>query len=77
MDYLLEHAPEVLGTCTFCFYDMVEYGERTYQTDGSMTVSSSGFWFPYHPVITSVEEHKALRAGTEPTNTTATMIWST
>ena len=61
MDYLLEHAPEVLGTCTFCFYDMVEYGERTYQTDGSMTVSSSGFWFPYHPVITSVEEHKALR----------------
>ena len=61
MDYLLEHAPEVLGTCTFCFYDMVEYGEHTYVTDGSMTVSSSGFWFPYHPVITSVEEHKALR----------------
>ena len=61
MDYLLDHAPEVLGTCTFCFYDMVEYGRHAYVTDGSMTVSSSGFWFPYHPVITSIEEHKALR----------------
>jgi hypothetical protein len=61
MDYLLEHAPEVLGTCTFCFYNMVEYGRRGYQTNGSVTIASSGFWFPFHPVITSVEEHKVLR----------------
>ena len=60
MDYLFEKAPHVLGTCTFCFYDMWEYGEHAYQTDGSYTVASSGFWFPYHPVVTSVEKHKAL-----------------
>ncbi len=61
MDYLYEHVPHVLGTCTFCFYNMWEYGEHAYQTDGSYTVASSGFWFPYHPVMTSVEKHQALR----------------
>ncbi len=61
MDYLYEHVPHVLGTCTFCFYDMWEYGEHAYETDGSYTVASTGFWFPYHPVITRVEKHKALR----------------
>ncbi len=61
MDYLYEHAPHVLGTCTFCFYDMWEYGEHAYETDGSYTVASTGFWFPYHPVITRVEKHQALR----------------
>ena len=61
MDYLYEQVPHVLGTCTFCFYDMWEYGEHAYETDGSYTVASTGFWFPYHPVITRVEKHRALR----------------
>ena len=61
MDYAYEQVPYLLGTCTFCFYDMWEYGEHAYETDGSYTVASSGFWFPYHPVITSVEKHKTLR----------------
>ena len=61
MDYAYEQVPDLLGTCTFCFYDMWEYGEHAYETDGSTTVASSGFWFPYHPVITRVEKHKALR----------------
>ena len=61
MDYAYEKVPDLLGTCTFCFYDMWEYGEHAYQTDGSYTVASSGFWFPYHPVVTRVGKHKALR----------------
>ncbi len=61
MAYLYEHAPRVLGTCTFCFYDMWEYGKHAYETDGSYTVASTGFWFPYHPFITRVEKHEALR----------------
>ena len=61
MEYAYEQVPYLLGTCTFCFYDMWEYGEHAYETDGSYTVASSGFWFPYHPVITRVEKHEALR----------------
>ena len=61
MDYAYEQVPYLLGTCTFCFYDMWEYGEHAYETDGGYTVASSGFWFPYHPVVTRVEKHKALR----------------
>lgn len=61
MDYAYDQVPYMLGTCTFCFYDMWEYGRHAYETDGSTTVASTGFWFPYHPVITRVEKHKTLR----------------
>lgn len=72
MDYLYEHDPQVLGMCTFCFYEMIEYGVRrpdvgvrgkhlTYVTDTRVTISSSGFWFPYHAVVTTDREWRPLR----------------
>ena len=76
MDYLYAHDPIMLGTCTFCFYHMVEYGVRhpdviaytgagdkhlTYITDVRRTIATPGVWFPFHPVITTDKEWKPLR----------------
>ena len=76
MDYLYAHDDRVLGTCTFCYYHMIEYGVRnpdvkvggliggkplTYVTDVRRTIASSGIWFPFHPVITTDEEWRPLR----------------
>ncbi len=76
MDYLYAHDPIMLGTCTFCFYHMVEYGVRhpdvvaytgagdkqlTYVTDVRRTIATPGVWFPFHPVITTDKEWKPLR----------------
>ena len=76
MDYLYAHDERVLGTCTFCYYHMIEYGVRdpdvvvggqiggkplTYVTDVRRTIATPGIWFPFHPVITTREEWRPLR----------------
>jgi len=76
MDYLYAHDDRVLGTCTFCYYHMIEYGVRnpdvkvggliggkplTYVTDVRRTIASSGIWFPFHPVITTDRDWRPLR----------------
>jgi hypothetical protein len=76
LDYLYAHDDRVLGTCTFCYYHMIEYGVRnpgvmvggqiggkplTYVTDVRRTIATSGIWFPFHPVITTDEEWRPLR----------------
>ena len=76
MDYLYAHDERVLGTCTFCYYHMIEYGVRnpavmvggqiggkplTYVTDVRRTIATPGIWFPFHPVITTQEEWRPLR----------------
>jgi hypothetical protein len=76
MDYLYAHDDRVLGTCTFCYYHMVEYGVRdpavmvggqiggrplTYVTDVRRTIATPGIWFPFHPVVTTDVEWRPLR----------------
>ena len=72
MDYLYENCPDIVGMCSFSFYNMIEYGVRnpnlevmgekiTYSSSGEITIATSGFWFPFHPVLATVEEHKVLR----------------
>jgi len=76
MDYLYERYPDILGLCTFCYYHMIEYGVRTqgvtaggqiggkpltYITDPRRTIASQGFWFPFHPVVTTDQEWRVLR----------------
>jgi hypothetical protein len=76
MDYLYAHDERLLGTCTFCYYHMIEYGVRdpkvmvggqiggkplTYVTDVRRTIATPGIWFPFHPVITTQEEWRPLR----------------
>ena len=71
MDYLYETKPALLGLCTFCYYNMLEYGTAapelsqteptTYRSDGSTTIAGHGFWWPYHATVTSLESHKTLR----------------
>ena len=76
MDYLYANDPVMLGTCTFCFYHMIEYGVRnpgivcisgagdrevTYITDVRRTIATPGVWFPFHPVVTTDREWRPLR----------------
>ena len=72
MDYLYENSGHTLGMCSFSFFGMIEYGHpgpagvideklTTYVTDASRTIATSGFWFPFHPVVTTVEEYRVLR----------------
>lgn len=76
MDYLYAHDARVLGTCTFCYYHMIEYGVRnpavmvggqiggkplTYVTDVRRTIATPGVWFPFHPVVTTDTEWRPLR----------------
>jgi hypothetical protein len=76
MDYMYAHDKLMLGTCTFCFYHMIEYGVRdpnviafstwgeravSYVTDVRRTIATPGVWFPFHPVITTDKEWKPLR----------------
>ncbi len=76
MDYLYAHDDRVLGTCTFCYYHMIEYGVRnpavmvggqiggkplTYVTDVRRTIATPGIWFPFHPVVTTDAEWRPLR----------------
>ena len=76
MDYMYAHDEIMLGTCTFCFYHMIEYGvknpgviavsgagdrEVTYITDVRRTIATPGVWFPFHPVITTDREWRPLR----------------
>lgn len=72
MDYLYAHKPDFLGLCTFSFYHMIEYGVRnpevqavgttlTYATNPDPTIATPGFWFPYHPVVTSDSEWRVMR----------------
>ena len=76
MDYLYAHDDRVLGTCTFCYYHMIEYGVRnpavmvggqiggkplTYVTDVRRTIATPGIWFPFHPVVTTDTEWRPLR----------------
>jgi hypothetical protein len=76
MDYMYAHDDIMLGTCTFCFYHMIEYGVRnpgivavstaqdrevTYITDVRRTIATPGVWFPFHPVITTDKEWRPLR----------------
>jgi len=76
MDYLYAQDERVLGTCTFCYYHMIEYGVRnpavmvggqiggrplTYVTDVRRTIATPGIWFPFHPVITTDAEWRPLR----------------
>lgn len=76
MDYMYAHDKLMLGTCTFCFYHMIEYGVRdpnviafstwgqrsvSYITDVRRTIATPGVWFPFHPVITTDREWKPLR----------------
>ena len=76
MDFLYAHDARVLGTCTFCYYHMIEYGVRnpavmvggqiggkplTYVTDVRRTIATPGIWFPFHPVVTTDAEWRPLR----------------
>jgi hypothetical protein len=76
MDYMYANDAIMLGTCTFCFYHMIEYGVRnpgiiavstaqdrevTYITDVRRTIATPGVWFPFHPVITTDKEWRPLR----------------
>jgi hypothetical protein len=76
MDYMYANDALMLGTCTFCFYHMIEYGVRTpgvvaistaqerevtYITDVRRTIATPGVWFPFHPVITTDKEWRPLR----------------
>jgi hypothetical protein len=76
MDYLYAHDDRILGTCTFCYYHMIEYGARnpavmvggqiggrplTYVTDVRRTIATPGIWFPFHPVVTTDAEWRPLR----------------
>ena len=72
MDYLYEKVPHFLGLGTFHFHLMAEYGDRapnpqlgdmvvTYQTLTSPTIASTGFWFPFHGVVSTTEECRQLR----------------
>lgn len=76
MDYLYAHDDRVLGTCTFCYYHMIEYGVRnpavvvggqiggkplTYVTDVRRTIATPGIWSPFHPVVTTDAEWRPLR----------------
>ena len=76
MDYMYAHDEIMLGTCTFCFYHMIEYGvqnpgviavsgagdrEVTYITDVRRTIATPGVWFPFHPVVTTDREWRPLR----------------
>lgn len=76
MDYLYERDPDMLGLCTFSLYDVIAYGERnpevvvqgkaiTYATydhaKPAIPAAISGYWFPYHAVVSAVDCHKPLR----------------
>lgn len=72
MDHLFERLPHVLGTGTFCFHYMTEYGQVepgllvdgkavTYVTDTDPTIATPGFWFPFHAVIATAEHACRLR----------------
>jgi hypothetical protein len=76
MDYLYAHDERILGTCTFCYYHMIEYGMRdpkvmvgsqiggkplTYVTDVKRTIATPGIWFPFHPVVTTEADWRPLR----------------
>jgi hypothetical protein len=76
MDYLYEMDPDFLGLCTFSLYDVIEYGDSnpavdangkrvsyiTYDHDDpSRPAGISGYWFPYHVVLSTVDQHKVLR----------------
>jgi hypothetical protein len=76
MAYLYDSRPGILGLCTFSLYDVIEYGVRnpevvlhgkeiTYTTydhaHPERPAAISGYWFPYHAVVSTVEEHRALR----------------
>ena len=72
MDYLYQTVPHFLGLGTFHFHLMAEYGDRTpnpqlgdmvvtYQTLTSPTIASTGFWFPFHGVVSTTEECRQLR----------------
>jgi hypothetical protein len=72
MDYLYANDDRILGLCTFSFYRMIEYGVRnpdvvvrgkilTYATDPEPVIATSGFWFPYHAVVTTDTEWRVLR----------------
>jgi hypothetical protein len=76
MDYLYDNNPDMLGLCTFSLYEVIAYGERnpdvvvdgkqlTYATydhaNPDVPASIPGYWFPYHVVVSTAEEHKTLR----------------
>jgi hypothetical protein len=72
MDYLYANNERILGLCTFSFYHMIEYGVRdpnvvrmnralTYATDPYPTIAATGFWYPFHPTITTDKEWRVLR----------------
>lgn len=72
MDYMYQHDEKIFGMCTFCYYMMIEYGVRdpdveleglqlTYVSDVRDTIAGHGFWFPYHPVVTTVSEWRPMR----------------
>ncbi|HEY7030423.1 MAG TPA: hypothetical protein VH482_03800 [Thermomicrobiales bacterium] len=75
MAYLYDETPDLLGLCTFSLYDVLAYGERnpevvvhgkqiTYSTydhaKPSVPAAISGYWFPYHAVVSTVDEHRSL-----------------
>jgi hypothetical protein len=78
MDYLYAHDEQVLGTCTFSYYHMIEYGVRnpdvmvggriggrplTYVTDVRRTIATQGIWFPFHPAASGLGSHPRVRRG--------------
>lgn len=76
MDYLYAHHEAVIGMCTFCYYHMIEYGVATpgafragpggafpvtYITDMHRTIATQGVWFPFHAVVTALDDWRPLR----------------
>ena len=76
MDYLYAHHDAVIGMCTFCYYHMIEYGVATpgalragpggafpvtYITDMHRTIATQGVWFPFHAVVTALDDWRPLR----------------
>ncbi len=76
MDYLYAERPDLLGLCTFSLYDVIEYGRRdpdvrvggkaiSYSTydhaNPAVPAAISGYWFPYHVVVSTADRHAQLR----------------
>jgi hypothetical protein len=76
MDYLYDHSPGLLGLCTFSVLQVIEYSQTNtgaswlgqpvtystrYRADNWTSGAVPGWWFPFHPVITTTTQHRSLR----------------
>jgi hypothetical protein len=76
MAYAYDQAPELIGMCTFSVLQVIEYGVQDpavswlgqpitystrYRADGWTSGAVTGWWFPHHVVIATVDGQRTLR----------------